>query len=580
MTATASRLLTTVPLVIGVTSHRNLAADEIEPIRQRLRDFFAYLRVNFPDLPLVVLSALADGGDQLAAEEALNADASLIAPLPLPQDLYLDDFNDDARARFTNLCQRAEVLPLPLLPGNTPETVATHGDARNRQYAHAGVFIASHSHILLALWDGRPSDKFGGTAQIVRFHMDRILPGPIERRHHRHVTLDSGDESLLYHIVCSRAEAADTIQPPLPPLQPMRAHWVDDTGAHPSEAGMPDEFRCMFLRMQQFNADAARYAGSIDDTKEATRGAQVSAGSDCVAAGSLFAAADWLAMHFQKQVLRAMFSLYLLAALMGMAFVGYSDLPQELPYVDDAIYLFMLLFAAGVLLAWLVQRRDWHRKYIDYRALAEGLRVQGYWGCAGIESDELGAFAHEDFMQKQDIELGWIRNVMRVAGIRAVVTASANDVANVIAEWIGEPNGDGQLGYYTSKSAQRSQVHRSTQRLSRILLWAVIATSVLLAVFHRQLDSDTTTSMVALMGVLAVIAAARESYAYRKADKELIKQYQYMRGIFASARRKLDAAEDPDTRSDILRALGEAALAEHAEWALMHRHRPLEHGKM
>jgi hypothetical protein len=30
----------------------------------------------------------------------------------------------------------------------------------------------------------------------------------------------------------------------------------------------------------------------------------------------------------------------------------------------------------------------------------------------------------------------------------------------------------------------------------------------------------------------------------------------------------------------ILRALGDAALAEHAEWALMHRQRPLEAGRM
>lgn len=116
------------------------------------------------------------------------------------------------------MSQRVDVLPLPLLPGNTTENVATPGEARNRQYAHAGVFIASHSHILMALWDGRDSDKFGGTAQIVRFHMQRILPGPIERRRSRHVTLDSGDESLMCHIVCSRSEAG-TVQPPLPPLQ-------------------------------------------------------------------------------------------------------------------------------------------------------------------------------------------------------------------------------------------------------------------------------------------------------------------------------------------------------------------------
>jgi hypothetical protein len=98
--------------------------------------------------------------------------------------------------------------------------------------------------------------------------------------------------------------------------------------------------------------------------------------------------------------------------------------------------------------------------------------------------------------------------------------------------------------------------------------------------FHDWLDSNTTTWLVALMGILAVIAAARESYAFRKADKELINQYRYMRGIFASARRQLDATGDPDARRGILHALGEAALAEHAQWALMHRQRPLEAGKM
>ena len=566
--------------MIGVTSHRNIPVHEVEPIRERVREFFAQLKRDFPALPLVVLSALAEGGDQLVAEEALAAGARLSAPLPLPRDLYLDDFVGDGFARFARLSQHAQMLPLPLLPDNTSESVAAQGEARNRQYALAGVFIASHSHILLALWDGRPSDKFGGTGQIARFHMDRVLPGPIERRHSRHVTLDSGDESLMYHIVCSRADLAGAVRPPLPPLQPMQSRWVDDTGAHTGEPGMPSEFRHMFRRMQQFDADAARYADRIDAANASSRDDGVARGGDGVAVVDLFAAADWLAVHFQRRVLLAMRSLYMLGALMGIAFVCYSDLPQDLPYVDDAIYLFVVLFAGGALLAWTGRRRDWHRKYIDYRALAEGLRVQGYWGCAGIGTDELGAFAHEDFMQKQDIELGWIRNVMRVPGINAVVAASATGVAQVIVDWIGEPDGNGQLGYYTRKSEQRSRDHHATQRLALILVCAVIGASILLALFHHWLDADSSALLVAMMGVLSVIAAARESYAFRKADKELIKQYQYMRGAFASARRKLDATRDADARSDILRALGEAALAEHAEWALMHRQRPLEHGKM
>ena len=44
------------------------------------------------------------------------------------------------------------------------------------------------------------------------------------------------------------------------------------------------------------------------------------------------------------------------------------------------------------------------------------------------------------------------------------------------------------------------------------------------------------------MGALSIIAAVREAYAYRKADKELVKQYRFMRRIYRNARTALDAA--------------------------------------
>ena len=61
------------PLVVGVTSHRNIPAGEIEPIRQRVREFLAQLKHDFPALPLVVLSALAEGGDQLRPLHCVKA---------------------------------------------------------------------------------------------------------------------------------------------------------------------------------------------------------------------------------------------------------------------------------------------------------------------------------------------------------------------------------------------------------------------------------------------------------------------------------------------------------------------------
>lgn len=46
-----------VPLVMGVTSDRNIPVREIEPIRYRVRDFFAQFERDFPERPLAVLSA-------------------------------------------------------------------------------------------------------------------------------------------------------------------------------------------------------------------------------------------------------------------------------------------------------------------------------------------------------------------------------------------------------------------------------------------------------------------------------------------------------------------------------------------
>ncbi|MCE7888694.1 MAG: hypothetical protein DYH12_03160, partial [Sorangiineae bacterium PRO1] len=331
-------------------------------------------------------------------------------------------------------------------------------------------------------------------------------------------------------------------RPPLPPLRPAQVRWVSQEHAQDAAAGMPDEFRRMFDYLRQFNADAQRHAGSI--FTRAIPPEPTAAGSASI--DKLFAAADWLAVHFQRQVLRAMGGLSVLAALMGIAFIGYSHLPENLPYRDNAIYVFVILFAAGVLLARVAQRRGWHRRYIDYRALAEGLRVQRYWLRAGVDAATSGAFAHDNFLQKQDVELGWIRNVMRTAGLYAIgAPERSNDLSKVVAEWIGEPGGDGQLGYFSRKAEQCSRAHHRMQRLTHLLLFVVIALSIFLAAFHRRLSADATAGLVAVMGALAIVAAARESYAHRKADKELIKQYRYMRGIFANAHRKLDAEPDP-----------------------------------
>jgi hypothetical protein len=558
------------PLIVGVTSHRNIAASEIEPIGQRIGDFFALLKRECPSLPLVALSALAEGGDQLFATEALAVGARLVVPLPLPKDLYLHDFTDPTvRRQFETLCDRAEIITLPLLKGHTRDDIESHGEARDRQYAKAGVFIASHCHILVTIWDGTDSGRLGGTAQIVKYYLSGAMPGFVERhRAARHV-LACGDEHLLYHVVCSREGADGTVAPGLSPLQVM---WrTGDTLS--TDDGPPEEFRLMFKHMVEFNADCDKYA---DDIADAARSHDDASSQTPENVEHLFRCADWLAMHFQRRVLLALRSTYTLAALMGIAFAFYAHLSAQ----NNLIYLFLLLFASGGFVAILAKRRDWHRKYLDYRALAEGLRIQAYWRRAGISTSSDHEFAHDNFLQRQNIELGWIRNVMRAVGLHPPAKPLPDALPNVIAEWVGESGKSGQLHYFERKTLERTGLHHITETIGSISLWGGIAISVFLAIFALRLPESTKTSLVLIMAVLSIIAAVREAYAYRKADKELIRQYRFMQRIFSSARAALDRTNETTEQRDILRALGDAALTEHAEWTLMHRERQVEHSKL
>jgi len=105
-----------------------------------------------------------------------------------------------------------------------------------------------------------------------------------------------------------------------------------------------------------------------------------------------------------------------------VSFVLYSDY-EGWPYFMLA---FLLFFFASAVIQQISRRGAWHRRYLDYRALAEGLRVQFYWAVAGVVSESESKFAHDNFLQTQDPELGWIRNVMRVAGTRCDVKPHAN----------------------------------------------------------------------------------------------------------------------------------------------------------
>ena len=64
-----------------------------------------------------------------------------------------------------------------------------------------------------------------------------------------------------------------------------------------------------------------------------------------------------------------------------------------------SLWIFLALFLVGVAIHMTSNRHQWHRKYLDYRALAEALRVQFYWNLSGVVESSSVAFANASSMR-------------------------------------------------------------------------------------------------------------------------------------------------------------------------------------
>src|SRR5882672_3617359 len=121
------------PLVVGITGHRDLRDQDVPRLEQEVAAVIAGLRRDYLDndkeMPIIVLSALAEGADRLAARVALAQGAQLIAPLPMPLAEYRRDFEPGLKpgnvAEVDSLLEQASAAPVMPLHGTSLEALRT-----------------------------------------------------------------------------------------------------------------------------------------------------------------------------------------------------------------------------------------------------------------------------------------------------------------------------------------------------------------------------------------------------------------------------------------------------------------------
>ena len=185
-----------IPIVIGVSGHRSLRAGDLPALRASVREKLSALQADFPHSPLVMLCSLAEGADLLCADASEELGIPLLAALPLPLQEYEKDFSPEGVRCLEKHCARAEQVFV------TPrsEEMPAQGDFRDHAYRQAGIYVSSHCHILLALWDGRPGEYGCGTAEAVGFALEGVC-GPENGLPVRHA-----GNTLVWHVITPRGE--------------------------------------------------------------------------------------------------------------------------------------------------------------------------------------------------------------------------------------------------------------------------------------------------------------------------------------------------------------------------------------
>jgi len=385
-------------LTVGVTGHRleAIPAAERAGVEARIADVLAQIEAEAKALhereqelfsrqaPLFTLvSPLAEGADQMAAEAALALGWQLQVVLPFDRASYGADFNDDDSARrFHKLLEAAScTLELP-------------GDPRDplEAYVMAGRGTVAHCDILIAVWDGLPPRGRGGTAEVVELALARgtaivhlpvdsdlpceILwsafdPNVVTRTGHDanvHRRFDEEHLALLLEAMLS-----------LPPGTRERRFHAEFTQERQRRVRLRLEYPILLALtgIGRLRSNHWREAKSSAAIEEEWRNFLAGC-SDCHGVSAplellekAYGWADRMATYY-AQTFRSghIFNFVLAAAavLLGLSSFALPASKLHLAMVEIVITLAIIINTAmGI-------RHEWHRRWLDYRQLAERLR--------------------------------------------------------------------------------------------------------------------------------------------------------------------------------------------------------------
>jgi len=629
---------TRIPIIIAVTGHRDLILDDEELLRDRIQAIFTYFRKQYPSSPIKVLSALAVGADRLVAEIAITLRdrgdnlISVVAPLPLPVDLYEQDFGSPIELnQFRDLLSKMDEwfvldsyvydgfdhkkLELPTLNQRTRENNWGYSAERNAQYANVGVFMAKHANVLIALWDGKIcQNTAGGTSNIVGYMLNGEMDwGGCPPRHEflECSNISGGEYGVVIHIHVDRVtehsecmeislqdqkDTSDSAWRGMTLLDHINWYFTGDFFHKSSKtildqisAYQREEFYSSLQKIESFNQDVERAEKSgilkvwlLKSWLTSGKSNQLESSSTPIKI--LFHVADAMSQHYQwkaKLMLAAVFtSLFLLlVSFEGVQYYGPGG--GTLGYASFVFFLGAAIFLAGFLTMY--RTGKYKQKTQDYRTLAEALRVFFYLECAHLNKQLAMVYAMETRDRTAWIDQArWSVEIHTWSDTFSEVKTDIEQVKYVHEIWIKD-----QISYFEKKlsgsgnrsflgiDTQVSGLRQKTGLLTRLQKAAYFITGLALLViswFYLTGNINAATYVIFPVGLLVVTESVKEWANIIGYDDDT-KRYTFALDMFRRADYELSVAltaGNINKAVEIIKELAIEALSENAKWHETH----------
>lgn len=379
---------------------------------------------------LRVVSALAEGADQWIADEALALGYDLQCPLPFAREEYEKDFEDPAaQTEYLRLLSRASTVLE--LDGKVESDDQGARKPSSAAYEAVGRAVLNQTDLLMAIWDGKPEQGRGGTGAVVTEALQRgipvvwvawpdslVPPSPEWRILKRATNIEGNSKHLKIEVrelllppeetdtskygraTTKRAQYFEEIEKQ---WNAIHGWWQIFSGLVTGELLRPQKMKALLVfapfRVEPFEKATRtewdrECKGTLLDPDQPNQAAQALAAAVDASYFRHYAWANRLSVYYASLYRSAFVVSQLLAAaavffaLFGTA-GGFSEKERG---ILVGLELIAILTILGVT-TW-GRHRHWHERSIDYRMLAERLRLARCLALFGGGGQQVSLAAH------------------------------------------------------------------------------------------------------------------------------------------------------------------------------------------